>query len=132
MNTVSITGRITHDLSLKETKTKKHVMDFQVAIRETKEISTFVRCQAWEQDADFLDRYAVKGSLVAVTGSLKTEKYQDKNGNNIERTYVRVFRIEILDHRKEEVQKQNEQFGYQTPVEENGDFNISPDELPFY
>lgn len=133
MNTVNITGRVTHDLQVKVTNTNKHVLDFQVAIRETKDITTFVRCQAWEKTADIIDQYATKGSNLAISGSLRVEKYQDKNGNNVEKTYVRVNQVEVLDHRKGDLEKKNEQYGYEpSQIEPSQDVSISPDDLPFF
>lgn len=133
MNTVNITGRVTHDLQMKVTNTNKHVLDFQVAIRETKDITTFVRCQAWEKTADIIDQYATKGSNLAISGSLRVEKYQDKNGNNVEKTYVRVNQVEVLDHRKGDLEKKNEQYGYEpSQIEPSQDVSISPDDLPFF
>ena len=127
MNTVNLTGRITHDLNIKVTPTNKQVLDFQIAVRETKDESIFVRCQAWEQNADYLSSYAAKGSMVAITGSLKVDKYQNKEGNNVEKVYVRVSRAEIMDRRKEESNR--EEFN---PNMGGKDLGIDPEELPFY
>ena len=132
MNTVNLTGRITHDLELKVTQTNKHVMDFQIAIRETKDESIFIRCQAWEQSADYLDQYASKGSLLAITGSLKVDKYTDKDGRKVEKTYVRVSRVEILDRKKAEVERADVQFGSEPSAMFGRPNTIDPDELPFY
>jgi len=150
MNQVNLTGRVTHDLQVKVTQSNKHVLDFQVAIRETKDITTFVRCQAWEKTADIIDQYATKGSNLAISGSLKVEKYQDKNGNNVEKTYVKVNQVEVLDHRKGDLEKKNEEFGYSVDEENKNfseslrdteyarsfggsqDVDIKPGDLPFY
>lgn len=146
MNSVNITGRITHDLELKVTNTNKHILDFQVAIREGKDDTTFVRCRAWEKTADILSQYASKGSNLAITGSLKTDRYQNKEGKNVEKQYVLVNRVEILDHRKEKLtdwQSDNEQFteslqGTEYANQFGGDRYdsannvIDKDDLPFY
>lgn len=133
MNQVNLTGRITHDLSIRVTQTNKHVLDFQIAVRESKDESNFIRCQAWEKTADIIDQYATKGSNLAISGTLKSDKYQDKNGNNVEKVYVRVNQVEVLDHRKGDLEKKNEEYGYE-PSKFGGSQNvdISPDDLPFY
>lgn len=118
---------------MKVTQSNKHVLDFQVAIRETKDITTFVRCQAWEKTADYIDQYATKGSNLAISGALKSDKYQDKNGNNVEKVYVKANNVEILDHRKGDLEKKNEQYGYEpSQTEPSQDVDISPADLPFY
>lgn len=132
MNTVNLTGRITHDLQLKVTQTNKHVMDFQIALRESKDETVFVRCQAWEQSADYLDQYATKGSMVAITGNIKVDKYQDRDGKNVEKFFIRVNRVEILDKRKESLEQQNKQFGYEPNKFGHPNNTIESDDLPFY
>ena len=150
MNQVNLTGRVTHDLQVKVTKSNKHVLDFQIAVRENKDETIFIRCQAWEKTADIIDQYATKGSNLAISGSLKVEKYQDKNGNNVEKTYVKVNQVEVLDHRKGDLEKKNEEFGYSVDEENKNfseslrdteyarnfggsqDVDIKPGDLPFY
>ena len=46
--------------------------------------------------------YQNKGSLIAVLGSMRTEKFQDKEGNNKYKTYVLAENIEYLETKKEE------------------------------
>ena len=132
MNQVNLTGRVTHDLSVRVTNTNKHVLDFQIAVRENKDESNFIRCQAWEKTADIIDQYATKGSNLAISGTLKSDKYQDKNGNNVEKVYVRVNQVEVLDHRKGDLEKKNEEYGYE-PNKFGGSqkVDLSPDDLPF-
>lgn len=133
MNQVNLTGRITHDLQVKVTPTDKHVLDFQIAVRETKDITTFVKCQAWEKTADYINDYAVKGSNLAISGSLKTDRYKDKNGSNVEKTYVRISQAEILDHRKGDLEKTNEQLGTEPNPSMFGSYTeIKSEDLPFY
>lgn len=133
MNTVNLTGRITHDLQIRVTQTNKHVLDFQIAVRETKDITNFIRCQAWEKTADYINDYAVKGSNVAIAGSLKTDKYQDKNGSNVEKTYVRIDRAEILDHKKADLEKKDDTFGAEPNTSMFSKYDAIKDEdLPFY
>lgn len=132
MNTVNLTGRITHDLQIRVTQTNKHVLDFQIAVKETKDITNFIRCQAWEKTADYINDYAVKGSNVAITGSLKTDKYE-KNGSNVEKTYVRIDRAEILDRKKADLEKKDETFGAEPNTSMFGKYDAIKDEdLPFY
>lgn len=147
MNNVNITGRITHDLDLRQTQSGKFVLDFQIAIRETKDITTFVRCQAWEKTAEIISQYAMKGSNLAISGGLKTDRYQDRSGNNVERTYIRVSTVEILDKRKEKLVKEsndynaNQEFaeslkGTEYEKQFGGNYantsDIALDDLPFY
>lgn len=131
MNTVNLTGRLTHEVEIRETKTGKHIVDFQIAIRETKDESIFIRCEAWEQSADYLGQYSTKGSMLAITGSLKVDKYE-KDGRNVERVFVRVQRVEILDKRKSDLVKQDSQMGYEQNKFGYTNDTIEESDLPFY
>ena len=130
MNTVNLTGRLTHEVEIKETPNRKHVVDFQIAIREGKDETTFIRCQAWEQSADYLGQYSTKGSLLEVTGSLKVDRYKDKEDKTVEKTYVRAQRVSILDKRKNDLEGK---FGYE-PNKFGATQNnlIEESDLPFY
>lgn len=130
MNTVNLTGRLTHEVEIKETPSRKHVVDFQIAIREGKDETTFIRCQAWEQSADYLGQYSTKGSLLEVTGSLKVDRYKDKEDKTVEKTYVRAQRVSILDKRKNDLEGK---FGYE-PNKFGATQNnmIEESDLPFY
>ena len=41
----------------------------------------FIDCVAWRNTAEFITKYFQKGSMIAVTGSIQTRSYEDKNGN---------------------------------------------------
>jgi single-strand DNA-binding protein len=41
----------------------------------------FIPLVIWNQPAEYLCRYASKGTKIAVTGKLTTRKYEDKSGN---------------------------------------------------
>src|SRR5699024_10964291 len=52
---------------------------------------------AWGKTAELLNQYCAKGSKIGITGSLKVDKFQDKEGNNREITKVNASRVEFLD-----------------------------------
>lgn len=41
----------------------------------------FIDVTAWRNNAEFICRYFRKGSMIAVTGSIQTDTYKDKNGS---------------------------------------------------
>lgn len=134
MNQVSLTGRITHTPEVKVTQSGKHVLDFTIAVRETAEITNFVKCRAWEKTADIINDYATKGSNLAITGSLKVDKYTDKEGRNVEKMYVKAGSVEVLDKRKNDLEKKESSFGFEAKPENFGGVQegVDPDDLPFY
>lgn len=101
MNSISLTGRITKELELKETTTGKKVSEFSLAVnRVGQEQADFINCQVWGTQAENLAKYQGKGSLVGVVGSLRTDTYEVE-GTKRYKTYVLVNNVEYLGTKKE-------------------------------
>ena len=89
MNSVSLMGRLTKQPEIKITPTGKSVLSFTVAVNRGQEEVDFINCVAWEKTAEFVTRFFKKGDMVALTGSLRTRNYEDKNKQ--QRTIVEVL-----------------------------------------
>ena len=87
INNITLMGRLTADPELKTTTTGRSVTSFSIAVdrgyaRNGEERQTdFINIVAWQQQAEFVCRYFKKGSMIALTGSLQSRSYEDKNGN---------------------------------------------------
>lgn len=86
MNKVHLLGRICNDIELRQSQSGIASCKFTIAVnrpfknKQTGEYETdFISCMAWRQTAEFISRYWNKGKMIAVTGSLRTGSYQDKN-----------------------------------------------------
>lgn len=129
MNKTILIGRLTSDIELKKTKTNKSYAEFTIAVgREFKNANgeyeaDFIRVQTWNQTADYLSEKGSKGTLIAISGSLRVDAYQDHIGQHY-KTYVQADRVEVLQ-RKEDSSK----IGVKN-TEENLD--ISSEQFPFY
>ena len=83
MNSINLTGNLTKDIEVRQTNSGKAVTTFDVAVKRPFSNETdFISCIAWEQKAEYLYKYAAKGTKVAVSGYITTRKWQDKNGAN--------------------------------------------------
>ena len=51
----------------------------------------FITCVAWRQTAEFVSKYFSKGKMIALEGSLRTGKYQDKNHSDVTHYTTDVF-----------------------------------------
>ena len=95
LNNVTLQGRLTKDIELRYTNNQIAVASFTVACDKdfTGEDGTrgvdFISCVAWRQTAEFLSKYFVKGSLLALTGRLQQRSYEDHNGSK--RTVTEVL-----------------------------------------
>ena len=105
MNSFIGIGRLTKG-ELRYTTSNKAVASFSIAITRTYRApngdyeSDFINCECWGQVAETLSKYTHKGDLIAINGNIRTDKYQDSNGNNKTRTYILVNRVQFLSTKK--------------------------------
>jgi single-strand DNA-binding protein len=59
------------------------------------EETTFVNCEAWDSGAETIAKWFDKGDSIIVHGSLKNERWEDKDGNKRYRDKVRVSSFEF-------------------------------------
>lgn len=133
MNKVVISGNITKDLELRSTENGKKFLGFSIAINEgtkDKPITNFFNCNAWEQNAEFINKYFSKGRKILIEGSLRTSKYKNDEGKEITNTYILVNHSEFCDSKKEETNTGEVEEDYK--AFENPDQVVFEDsELPF-
>ena len=115
-------GRMCSDPELRQTQSGISTCSFTVAVNrrfknENGEYDTdFITCVAWRQTAEFVSRYFSKGSMIAVSGSLRTRKYQDKNHSDVThyKTDVFVESVEFTGEKKQQGTTSN----YQPPQQQ--------------
>ena len=98
MNKVILIGHLTKDPELKFLPGDgKAVARFTLAVNRQfkKEESDFISCTVWGKAAETITQYCVKGSKIAVTGSIRTGSYEDKAGNKKYTTDVNVESFEF-------------------------------------
>ena len=82
MNTVALTGRLTHAPELKSTATGTSVLRFAIAVdrnyqaKGQERVTDFVDCIAWRSTAEFIGRNFKKGQMIALTGEIQTSNYE--------------------------------------------------------
>ena len=103
MNIISLIGRLCESPELKQTNTGKSVISTNLAVDRpfTKDVTDFIPVVIWNQSAEYLSKYANKGTKVAIAGKLTTRKYEDKNGNKRIAFEVIADTVEICDSTKE-------------------------------
>lgn len=84
LNHITIMGRLTMDPELRSTNSGTSVATFTVAVdrdfSKEKEVD-FIDCVAWRNTGEFVSKYFQKGSMIVVSGSLQSRKWQDRYGN---------------------------------------------------
>ena len=103
MNIISLIGRLCESPELKQTTNGKSVVSTNLAVDRpfTKDTTDFIPVTIWNQSAEYVGKYAKKGTKVAITGKLTTRKYEDKNGNKRTAFEVVADTVEICDSSKE-------------------------------
>ena len=87
MNVVVLVGRLTDNPELRKTNNDISVTRFSIAVdRQFKsgeeKQADFINIVAWRQTAEFICRYFTKGQRIGLEGSLRMNRYTDKEGNN--------------------------------------------------
>ena len=112
MNNVVLVGRLTRDMELKYIPgSGTPVANFAIAVdreftgKDGKKETDFIDIQVWGKSAENCANYIVKGSLVAIQGSIRVDSYQDQEGNNRKITRVNANRVQFLDSKKDNQDK---------------------------
>ena len=108
MNLVILIGRLTKDVELRYTQSNIACANFDLAINNGKDKdgnerqADFIRCVLWDKKAENMAKYTKKGSQIAIEGAIKTDSYNDEQGNKRYRTYVLAKNVNFLDSRRTE------------------------------
>jgi single-strand DNA-binding protein len=81
MNYYVITGRLIKDPETRYTKDNKAVTTVNVAINNSKDDTTFLPITFFGKTAETVGKYTKKGNMIAVSGTIKNNNWEDKDGN---------------------------------------------------
>ena len=106
MNNVQIIGRLTADPELRHTQGGTACTRFSVAVdRRVKQgeekQADFINIVAWNQTAEFICKYFSKGQRIALTGTIRTGSFTDKDGNKRYTFDVWVSNVEFCESKKQ-------------------------------
>ncbi|MEZ0396874.1 MAG: single-stranded DNA-binding protein [Anaerolineales bacterium] len=110
LNRVQLIGRLGKDPETRFTPTGKKVAHFSLAVSnrwktkegEAKEYTEWFNIEAWGRLGEICQQYLHKGSLVYLEGRLKTDRYEDKDGETKYFTKVVALTMQMLDKKPEE------------------------------
>lgn len=125
MNRIVLSGNLCRDIELKKTKNEKIYSENVIAVRkDRKDIdgnysSDFINFVCFEGISNYLKNYSKKGDKIELEGQLRVDSWKDSEGNNHNKTYVVVDKLNILTSRNiNEKTKENS-------------FEITDEDLPF-
>ena len=112
INRVVLVGRLTRDAEIRKTGSGITMATFTVACDRMKKKdeqenkADFIRCIAWRQSAEFLEKYASKGMLIGVDGRIQTGSYE-KDGQTHYTTDVVCDTVKVLESKKASSEPRN-------------------------
>lgn len=95
MNKVILSGRICNDIELRQSGSGKLFTNITLAVKRNKDETDFIRVAAFDQSAEYLDKYCNKGDKLLVEGNLSVKKYS-KNEENLDYYSIGANRVELL------------------------------------
>ena len=107
MNKVILMGRVTKDPDVKYSQgsTTLAVARFSLAVdrkfkKEGDAAADFIPCVTFGKTAEFVEKYVIKGTKLAVTGRIQTGSYTNKDGQKVYTTDVMVEELEFAESKK--------------------------------
>lgn len=113
MNKVILIGNVGGTPEVRTLESSVKVANFSIATTEryTKkdgekvEQTEWHRLEVWNGLANVVENIIKKGDRLCIEGKIKTQKWEDSEGNPKATVKIRVERIELLGNRREEVEK---------------------------
>jgi single-strand DNA-binding protein len=123
MNKTILIGNVGGTPEVRTLDSGTKVANFSLATNEnyTKKDGTKVeqtewhRLEVWGNLANVAETIIKKGDRICIEGKIRTEKWEDKEGNARTSVKIRVERIELLGKRREEAETQAEEEAKQAP-----------------
>lgn len=115
--TARIEGFVTHDPTMKKTKTDKCVCTFSVAVNHFSKADaepkvSYIEVETWEKLAEMCSNNIAKGKRVMVFGSLRQDRWEGKDGKKQSRIKIVGNEIRFLESfiksKKEQVPQETE------------------------
>lgn len=135
MNKVVLIGRVTKDIELKTTESRKSIALFTLAVNrdyknaEGKYDTDFINCVAFGQQAETISKFVHKGDRFGVDGKINTRTYEKQDGTRVYITEIIVSGFEFLESKKDKPTADVEHSGYS--VNPNDFEEITDDDIPF-
>lgn len=108
MNKIILSGNLVKEIELRNTANGTSVVQNTIAVKNDYKNakgeydSEFINIVAWKQTAEYIKKYASKGSKILVEGKLRNRSYEKQDGTKGYVTEVIVEKVELLSFKKEE------------------------------
>lgn len=105
MNKIILMGRLTKAPSVATSTNGNMFARFDIAVdrkfkREGEPEADFFTCTTFGKQAEFCDKYLVKGTKVVISGRLQNNNYTNREGQKIYGVQIMVEEIEFAESKK--------------------------------
>lgn len=114
INRVVLIGRLTRDPELRRTQQGDAVTSFTLAVnrnytaKDGQQQADFINCVVWRKQAENVEKYCSKGSMVGVEGRLQSRSYDNAQGQKVFVTEVFCSSVQFIGSgQKNQPQPQN-------------------------
>lgn len=108
MNVLILSGRLGKDPERKHFNGSS-VVNFTLAetiVVNGEKKAAWHDCECWGKISDTIERYCQKGTQITLTGSLRYDEYESKDGRKVKRAKVNIHNIEITAGWREQATQQ--------------------------
>lgn len=102
LNQVNLMGRPTKILELRYTKDNISMLSFSLAISSSKDTTEFIEVRAYNNQANYLYNYLKDKGRVIISGKLKSNSYENKQGYRVYETVVVTSDVQIIDFKEKD------------------------------
>lgn len=107
INCVALMGRLTKDPTVNYAAGGTTITKFTVAVdrrfkTEGQPDADFINCVAFKSRAEFVEKWFHRGDPIALTGSIQTGKYTNKDGATVYTTDVIVDQVSFVPKTREQ------------------------------
>jgi single-strand DNA-binding protein len=133
LNKAMLIGRLGKDPEIRYSQAGSAVTNFSIAVSENwtdkqgqkNEKTEWINCVAFGKQAETLEKYLKKGSLVYVEGRIQTDSYE-KDGKTVYSTKINIGNFQFLDSKKSEPDQ-----GRRPEPRREGPPPMPDDDIPF-
>lgn len=115
LNDVKLVGNLTKDPEVRYTPQGTPVATISLGVNEIipgeekKQVTSFIDCQVWGAAAENLSKLVKKGQEIFVDGSLRQERWEDKEQVKHNRVYVRANNWQFTQIKGKEIKARTEE-----------------------
>jgi single-strand DNA-binding protein len=114
MNRLTLVGRITRDIELRDIGQGRVVLNNTIAVKrhyraENSPEADFIPFIAWGKRAELIEEYCQKGDLIGIDGRIQSRRYQNSEDETVYVVEMLVDDVEFLQPKKSEELSSNEE-----------------------